>query len=535
MLLLTAEAMRRLDRETIEGGHASAEQLMERAGAGVVRAMERRYGPALGLRVLLLCGTGNNGGDGLVAARHLRARGAVPQVLLLGPREHVLGEARAHLGHLETEGVKAVEVASEAELARAIEERDGWDFALDALLGTGARGAPEGLIAAGVQALRDLDDAGVRVVAVDLPTGVAADTGEIARRAVRADLTVTFGHPKRGHYLYPGRAFVGALEVVDIGLAAPPAGAGGFAVELATSGEMAALVPVRDPRAHKGSVGRVLVVGGSEGLTGAVTLAAQAATRAGAGYVQVASPASLHDVLEVKLTEEMTLPCAEIAGRALGSVSLPEVLEHARGADAVVLGPGLSRRRDSLELARAVVRDLTSPVVVDADALNAFEGDCDALALGAGPRVLTPHLGEMARLTGEGVQAIEARRIEEATESAARWQSVVVLKGAPTVTGSPDGRATVNPTGNPGMATAGAGDVLSGAIAALIAQGLAPYDAARLAVYAHGLAGDHAAEGKGQHGMSAGDILEALPGALLALARERDAAGPGRSPGRSRT
>src|SRR5881628_92015 len=220
-VLVTADEMRRLDQATIEGGHATGEALMERAGLGVVEAMERCYGPSLGMRVLVLCGPGNNGGDGLVAARHLRARGADVTVGVLGDAGRIRGDARAQLERLEAAGVAVTALDSEADLALLTRARDHWDYALDAVLGTGARGAPEGLAAAAVQAFREFDDAGTRVVAVDLPTGVHADTGEIARRAVRADLTVTFGAPKRGHLLYPGRAFTGVLEVVDIGLLPP--------------------------------------------------------------------------------------------------------------------------------------------------------------------------------------------------------------------------------------------------------------------------------------------------------------------------
>jgi NAD(P)H-hydrate epimerase len=521
MLLVTAEEMRLLDRATIEGGHVSGELLMERAGTGVVEAMERRYGPTLGLRVMVLCGTGNNGGDGLVAARHLRARGAEVHVGVLGHHTRLRGEALAHLGRVTATGLTVTSIAGEAELEQLVASRDQWDLALDALLGTGARGEPEGLLAAAVQVLRRLDDAGTHVIALDLPTGVDADTGVIARRAVRADLTVTFGCPKRGHFLYPGRAFVGALEVVDIGLATEALAATRIPVTLAMAPEMAALLPARDPCAHKNSVGRVLIVGGSIGLTGAVALAARAALRSGAGYVQAAVPSSLNDVLAVKLTEEMTLPMPETAERTLALAALEPLLARAAAADVIALGSGLSRHREAAELARRVVAESDRPLVIDADGLNAFEDHAEALTLGPTARVLTPHLGEMRRLTGVAPELLEARRIDAAREWAQRWRSVLVLKGAPTVTASPEGHATVNPTGNPGMATAGMGDVLTGAIAALIAQGLAPYDAARLGVYAHGMAGDLAASEKGQFGLTAGDALASLPLALLALVRLR--------------
>ncbi|HEY2955487.1 MAG TPA: NAD(P)H-hydrate dehydratase [Candidatus Eisenbacteria bacterium] len=524
MLLLTAAEMRELDRATIESGHATGQALMERAGAGVAEAMERRYGPALALRVLVLCGTGNNGGDGFVAARHLRVRGAETHVGLAGERARVRGEALAHLERLEREGASVVELRSEDALERFLATRERWDFALDALLGTGARGGLEGLVAAGAQALRDLDDAGTRVVAVDLPTGVHPDTGEIARRAVRADLTVTFGAPKRGHLLYPGRAFVGALEVVDIGLLPAVPEGGRFAVELATAIGTADLLPAREPRAHKGSAGRVLVAGGSPGLTGAVALAARAATRAGAGYVQCAVPASLNDILEIKLTPEMTLPAPETGARTLSRAALERITGWAARADAVLVGSGLSRNAESAALARGLVAARTRPTVLDADGLNAFEGRPAFEAPSGAPIVLTPHLGEMARLTGETAAALEAWRIDAAREAASSWKAVVVLKGAPTVTAGPDGRATVNPTGNPGLATAGTGDVLAGMIAALLAQRLDPYDAARAAVYVHGLAADRLAGEKGQLGLDAVDVLEAVPAAMLALTRARDEA-----------
>jgi ADP-dependent NAD(P)H-hydrate dehydratase / NAD(P)H-hydrate epimerase len=521
MHLVTADEMRRLDRATIARGHATGAQLMERAGAGVAVAMAARYGAPLALRVLVLCGTGNNGGDGFVAARHLRARGADVTVGLLGARDKVKGDALVQLEAMEAEGVQARALADEPAL-RALAGARTWDFALDAVLGTGARGAPEALAAAAVQVLRELDDQGTRVVAVDIPTGVGADTGAIARRAVRADLTVTFGAPKRGHLLYPGRAFTGVLEVVDIGLLDDDGDPRGLPVRLATAADMADLVPERDPRAHKNAVGRVLVVGGSAGLTGAPALAARAATRAGAGYVQLAVPASLANLFAIKLTEQMAHGVPETAARTLGPPAFEAIAALARGADVVVLGSGMSRDAAAAALARRLALELDVPVVIDADGLNAFEGDAAALAGAHGPRVLTPHLGEMSRLTGEAGEALEAARIDAARARAIAWRAVVALKGAPTVTASPEGEVMVNPTGNAGLATAGTGDVLAGAIAALMGQGLGPWRAACLGVYAHGMAGDIAAEARGMLGLAASDVVEALPEALKRLGRVRD-------------
>jgi NAD(P)H-hydrate epimerase len=257
------------------------------------------------------------------------------------------------------------------------------------------------------------------------------------------------------------------------------------------------------------------------GLTGAIALSAHAALRSGAGYVHAAVPRSVNDILEVKLTEEITLPMPETPERTLAMAALEPLLARANASDVIALGCGLSRHREAAELARRVAAECDRPMVIDADGLSAFQGHADAFARAPGPRVLTPHLGEMERLTGIPAAELEAGRIDAAREWAQRWRSTVVLKGAPTVTAGPDGRATVNPTGNPGMATVGTGDVLTGAIAALIGQGLAPFDAARLGVYLHGMAGDLTAGEKGQAGLVASDLVDQLPLAILGLARLR--------------
>ena len=521
MLLLKSEDLRAWDRRTIESGHATGIELMRRAGHGVVEAIERRYGSLLGLRALVLCGTGNNGGDGCIAAVRLRERGATVRAVLMGDPKRVRGDAATAFESLRDAGIPWSTAATEADLATIRREADEWDLALDALLGTGARGAPEGAIAAGVQALRELDELGTRVVAIDLPTGVDADTGAVSRRAVRADLTVTFGSPKRGHVLYPGRAFAGALEVIDIGLLPHGADDAAWLVHWGTTAAAAAHLPRRDPRAHKGSAGRVLVVGGSIGLTGAITLTARAASRAGAGAVQVAVPTSLHDLVAAKLTEQMPVPCAESAGRSLSLAAFDDIAPLLARVDAAAVGPGLSRDDGATALARRLVVEAPCPLVIDADALNALAGATELLAQAAGSRVLTPHLGEMARLTGLAPATLEATRIDAAGEWAQRWKVVLVLKGAPTVIAAADGRTLVNPNGNAGMATAGMGDVLTGTIAALIAQGVGAFEAAVLGVHAHGAAGDLVAARRGMLGMTAGDVCEALPLALLALERAR--------------
>lgn len=515
--------MRAVDLASIEQGHATGETLMERAGLSVVDMLERRHGSLIALNVLVLCGSGNNGGDGFVAARYLHARGACVQVALVVARDAVQGDALTHRTLLEANGVRVESCESTAALASLVTSRT-WDHALDAMLGTGARGAPRAMIAAGCESLNLLRDRGTLVTAVDLPTGVDADTGEVWPGAVHAHLTVSFGAPKRGHVLYPGRAWVGELEVVDIGLL-PSALENVSAVALATPEAMAGLLAPRDPRAHKGTAGRVVITGGAAGLTGAVVLAAQAASRAGAGYVRVCAPASVQDVLACHLVEQMVVACGEGPRRALTTSATEQILAEAARADAVAIGPGLSRHRYALELVRDLLPRINTPVVIDADALFALSPASQWLSaarLGTtAPRILTPHVLEMERLTGIPSEQIEAQRIDVAAHWAQQWNCVVVLKGAPTVIASPTGETQVNTTGNPGMASAGMGDVLTGVIAALCAQGIAAFDAARLAVFVHGLAGDMAQLELGETGLIARDVIERLPRAMQVVRESR--------------
>jgi NAD(P)H-hydrate epimerase len=345
---------------------------------------------------------------------------------------------------------------------------------------------------------------------------------------------VTFAHLKPVHVLYPGRAACGAIEVVDIGV--EPAGAGmegAPTFELATESAMASLLPRRNLWAHKGESGRLLVVGGSVGLTGAVVLASTAALRVGAGLVTAGVPESVNDAIESAMIEPMTWPLPETPERALAASAARMVLTRAVQVSAVALGPGLSRSTDATELAQRVIAECPVPIVLDADGLNAFAGHADLFAkrhggpLGhepargrrSGPAelVLTPHLGELSRLTGRSAEDLERDRLSAPCTLAREWNAVVVMKGAPTVTASPDGRATVNSTGNPGMATAGMGDVLTGIIAGFLAQGLAAYDAARLGVFVHGLAADFAHARVGTLALVAGDVTATLPQAIHRL------------------
>jgi len=526
--LVSPETMLRLDRESAAAGGPPTPELMERAGAAAFEAIRRRFSSAWAGRVVLLCGPGNNGGDGFVVARHLAAAEARRvRAVLVGPRGQVRGDAAGALAALTAAAPPVmVEAADERALGSALAPfdgagRPGLDLAVDALFGTGLARPLEGVYRAAVEWL---NRCGAPVVALDLPSGVHAGTGRVLGAAVRATRTLTFGLAKLGLALQPGAALAGALEVLDVGhppalLEAAPADRLLDQVEL---GPVIRRLLPRDPAGHKGTYGHVLVVAGAPGTAGAAALAALGALRGGAGLVTVAAPDSLRPALEAKLWEAMVRPLGDGEGGALDLGALDGVLSLAAERDAVVLGPGLGARAGTAALVREAARRVTAPTVLDADGLNGLGGPAGLAALrnAAGPRVLTPHPGEMARLLGRPAREIEADRPAAAREAAERSGAVVLLKGSRTLVASPDGALAVNPTGNPAMASGGMGDVLAGLVGALLGQGLGPAAAAELGAYLHGLAGDLGAAEVGPAGLLATDVASRLPGALAALARE---------------
>jgi NAD(P)H-hydrate epimerase len=371
-----------------------------------------------------------------------------------------------------------------------------------------------------VQGIREARGRGARVVAIDLPTGIDADSGRAQTPSVDADLTVTFACLKRGHVLYPGRRAAGAIELADIGIPDAAVRAVAPAVELLHAGSAARLLPVRGDTAHKGSVGHGLIVGGSPELVGAVVLSAEAAVNAGTGLVVAAVPRGVQAAVHARVTEPITFPLEETSDGRLARRGVPALVERAGAVTAMAVGPGLGRGGETVDAVMALLEAVATARVIDADGLNALAATKGWKKKVGGACVLTPHLGEMSRLTGVPAADLEADRIESARHWAREWGVVVVMKGAPTVTAAPDGRLTVNPTGNPGMASAGMGDVLTGTVLALLAQGLEPYDAARLAVWVHGRAGDRVAERHGVALCRAGLVAAELPatlGELVAL------------------
>jgi NAD(P)H-hydrate epimerase len=511
MKIVTAAQMKELDRRTIEEAKVPGATLMERAGSGVARAMARAYGPLAGRVVTILCGKGNNGGDGFVVARLLRKQRVNVRVLLLARPGDLTGDAGTMCRRfLSAAGPRSVSASPTPDALRAALARS--DLVVDALLGTGLSAPVSGAYRDAIEAM---NEAGRPVVSVDLPSGIHADTGAVLGAAVRAELTVTFGLPKLGLYTGPGLDHAGRVEVVDIGIPAPFVDAIDSRVTLLTPEIVRRLIPNRRPSSHKGTYGHAGIIAGSVGKTGAAAMAARAALRVGAGLVTVATPASVNDTLEAKLLEAMTVPMPETKERTLARAGIEELLSFIDARTAVAIGPGLTTHPETVELLHALVPRLEKPSVLDADALNALAGRTSLLDACKIPPVLTPHPGEMARLVDKATaQSINTDRIGAAVTFAQARRVMLVLKGARTVVANPDGRAAICPTGNPGMATAGTGDVLTGMIVGLLAQGLSPWDAACAGTYLHGLAGDLASFGLGPAGMTAGDVIEQIPYAL---------------------
>ncbi len=512
MKVITGEVMQAIDRRAIGEFGVPGLTLMENAGKGCVEAIIAAYGGTTVRKAAIVAGKGNNGGDGYVIARLLRERGWQVAVLILARPEEISGDARTNLDLLDE---ATLAFCPEPEiLARYAQLLKEASVIVDAMLGTGLKSEVRGIYA---EAVALVNGAGSPVVAVDIPSGIDANTGNVLRCAVRADLTVTFAFAKCGHVLYPGAEYTGRLQLVDIGI--PSVAAKGMeSCEFLDAAAIKPLLHRRSRSSHKGSFGHCLIVAGATGKTGAAAMAANSAVRSGAGLVTLAVPASLNAILEIKTTEAMTLPLADGGKGYLGEHSLSPLEKLLAGRNAVALGPGLGWHPKTAQFVRRLVTEIDLPSVVDADGLNAISEDPSVLLKKASAgMILTPHPGEMARLAGTTVDAVEADRIGVAREFAAKYRLSLVLKGARTVIAAPNGEVAINGSGNPGMASGGMGDVLTGILAALLAQGYAPYDACRLGVFIHGHAADMVAADKGEIGMSAVDVQERLPYAFKHL------------------
>ena len=492
--LFEAAEMRAADAWAVERDGVASVDLMERAGIGLARAAGRLAGPG---PIRIVTGGGNNGGDGLVAARLLRADGREVDVLTTAALDDLRGDPRANLERLPGSSPEPFDGGGL--------ERSG--LVIDALLGTGFSGKAREPAAGAIAAMRAQ---GAPVLACDVPSGVDASTGEVDGQAVVAAATATFHGSKVGLHVAPGAFHAGEVEVLDIGIArgAPRPAAAGLIAD-----RVLERFPRRRREGSKFTSGSVVVAGGARGLTGAPTMAVLAAQRAGAGYVQAAVPASAEAVFELRLLEAMTrgLPDEDGAHTAAGAEQLAELAER---ADAVVLGPGLGRAKSAREFARRAALAVDRPLLLDADGLNAHAGSLESLAARSAATVLTPHAGELARLLETDSAAVAAHRLAHAREAAERSGAVVLLKGDDTIVAAPGGPVAVSPGGTTALATAGTGDVLSGAVGALLAKGMDPLEAAALGVLAHVRAGVLAAERHGADHVVAGDVIDALPAAF---------------------
>ena len=510
--VFTAEEMRRLDRHAIAELGIPGATLMENAGRGaaesIIAALPELGAPRRGARVVVVCGKGGNGGDGFVVARWLKRRGALPSVLLAFPPAEIGGDARLKLEEMRRSGIRPLRLADGAAsaLARA-------HVVVDALLGTGSRGSPEGSVA---RAIELINASGRPVVALDIPSGMSPDGGAPAGPAIRAALTLAFAGLKRGLVTAPGDELAGRVSVVPIGV---PDGevARGVTTFLLEASDVAPHVPRRPRAAHKGTYGHLLLVAGSLGKTGAAALAAAAAMRSGSGLVTVATPVSQQPVVASLVVEAMTEPLPETPARTLALKARDVIVELAAPRDAVAIGPGIGLDEETQQLVRSLIQELRKPLAADADALTALAGHLEALRAAPSVRCLTPHPGEMARMLGARVDDVQRDRIETAREFATRYRVYVALKGARSVIGTPDGRVFVNPSGNPGMASGGTGDVLTGMLGAFLARGMEPGAALQSSVYLHGSAGDIAAERVGEEALIARDVVAAIPEAFKRL------------------
>jgi ADP-dependent NAD(P)H-hydrate dehydratase / NAD(P)H-hydrate epimerase len=506
-LLATAEEMQDVDRAAIRGIGIPGLLLMENAGRAFVEELENRIGSLASKHVAIVCGKGNNGGDGFVIARHLLNKGSSVSVLLLCKRREVSGDAATNLGillkMLKSEGRRSS--LREMKSARQFTGERRPDVIVDAIFGTGFSGSVRGLQE---RAIRWVNRQESFVASVDIPSGVNATTGIVENVAVKADLTVTMGLAKIGHYVGSGRECSGEVNVVDISIPRHLYTRGKGRVNRVLADDVAKALPRRPLIAHKHSVGKIFVLAGSRTLTGAPFMASQSAMRSGAGAVILGVPASIHGVLARKVTEVMVTPLEETQDGTVSLSAWETIRLRTDWADVVVIGPGLSQNPETEEVVLRLLSTVEKPVVLDADGLTMAASDLSSLKKRKHMTILTPHVGELRRLTGVDSDYIELHRVDVALKAARLLRSIVVLKGAPTITGTPDGHTFVNSTGNPGMATAGSGDVLTGLIASLLGQGMSGASAAFSGVFIHGMAGDMSAKKYGQRGMMAMDILQ---------------------------
>ena len=514
MYLVTAREMQQMDKETIDNIGIPGRILMENAGAGAFRFMDRVFPDLAGKSIGVVAGRGNNGGDGFVMARHLSQKGISVKVYLLCEKDRVQGDARENLDLLNPLGVPVVEIPDVVAFKKrkpAMRRHDVW---VDSIFGTGLNSDVKGHYKEVILFLNALRKP---VFSVDIPSGLNADNGQVCGVCIQAQATATFAFPKIGHVVYPGAACTGKLETIDIGVPGKVADNIRPRQFVLEKEALRDVLQERDPNTHKGRTGHLLVIAGSPGKSGAAAMTATAAMRAGAGLVTLGVPGSLNPVLETQVTEVMTYALPETSDHMLDISALGALQALMTGKNCLAIGPGIGTAEEAKQLLFKLLRKVSMPVVIDADGLNLLSEQPGILRSLKIPVILTPHPGEMGRLCGILPGAVQEDRIGKARHLATTYGVHVVLKGARTVMAHPDGRVYVNLTGNPGMASGGMGDVLTGVIAGFVAQGYAPEDAVHLGVFLHGAAADHLSVHKGPFGYLATDVMNQLPHQIYKL------------------
>jgi len=511
MKICSGEEMRMIDEATINKVGIPGIILMENAVIAVVNEIIKDIRPTVNTRVTVFCGQGNNGGDGFGIARHLSHMDLNVTVVFIGDYNCLRSDAKTNFDILQNLRIPIKTISSASvvddEIAYLIQRSD---IVVDAIFGTGLSKKIEGLY-------KDLIDLinfyGKYIISVDIPSGIDSRTGAVLGNAVKADKTVTLALPKAGLYLYPGTDYVGKLVIADIGIPRRIIEEAELKMNVLTDEEVKSLIPIRFTRSNKGSYGKVQVIAGSKGMTGAAALTCLSAYKVGAGIVSLGVPASINNILEEKLTEVITVPLPDNEGK-LCKESFYAIKAHLENASMIAIGPGLGQNAEIIELMELIFQNSKVPIVIDADGINAVARNIEMLKNIKVPIVLTPHPGEMARLTGQTIEEILEKPVEIVRDFCHKWNVILVLKDAKTIIGHPNGEIYINTTGNPGMSVAGSGDVLTGIISGLIAQNMDPYKAAVLGVFLHGKAGDLAAKELGYHGMLAGDICRYTPEAI---------------------
>ncbi|MBS7527013.1 NAD(P)H-hydrate dehydratase [Fusibacter paucivorans] len=516
MKIALEQDIRKIDHTASKKYHVPSIVLMENSGIALAEEVQKQYHSPK-QRIIIVVGMGNNGGDGMVCARHLFNQGKTVIVFLVGNTKKLSPDAA-----LNYEMLKPLDIRMEA-----INEINGvkkmgkmiWpdDIVVDCLFGIGLKRDVDGVCEF---VINEINQSQGYVIACDIPSGINASDGSVMKTAVRADKTVAICLPKVGNIMFPGADYNGELVVKRIGLSDKLIGEMGIPYQTISESDVRRIIPKRQMNSHKGTYGKASLIAGSFGMTGAAILAAKASLRSGIGLLKLVIPESLHTIITTNVPEVVTVPLMETRRGVFGINQVEKLIQNCKGSDVVAIGPGCGQNAEMIEVVRQLITQVDKPLVIDADGLNTLSKNVELLANRVNGIVITPHPGEMSRLTGLTIEAINQHPIDTATEFAVKWQIVVVLKGARTVVALPDGSVYVNLTGNPGMATAGSGDVLTGIITSLIAQGMTLANAAIAGVFLHGYSGDIMAVQRGEHGLIAGDLIEGITQAFNALLKQ---------------